>query len=64
MLKISLVFTSLFILSACANNSGSFRIGENEYQVTTRATWELGGRAGAKKMALEEATKQCVSLNK
>jgi len=64
MLKMSLMLTSFVFLSACANNSGSFRTGENQYQVSTRATWELGGRAGAKRMALEEATKQCSSLSK
>lgn len=58
------MLTSLIILSACANNSGAFRIGENKYQVSTRATWELGGRAGAKRMALEEASKHCTSLSK
>lgn len=59
-----LLVICIIFLPACANNSGVFRIGDNQYQVSTRATWELGGRAGANRMALEEATKQCTSLNK
>lgn len=54
----------LFALSACASNSGVFAVGENKYQVATRATWELGGRAGAKRMALEEATRYCEGQKK
>ncbi|HVS26748.1 MAG TPA: hypothetical protein VHE58_05555 [Burkholderiales bacterium] len=50
---------SLLFLTACANSSGVFRVDDNTYQVSTRATWELGGRAGAKRMALEEATRHC-----
>jgi hypothetical protein len=51
-------------LVGCANNSGAYRIGDNLYEVSTRATWELGGRAGAKRMALDEATKTCSSQAK
>jgi hypothetical protein len=51
-------------LAACASNSGVFRVDENKYQVATRATWELGGRAGAKRMALEEATRHCDAQKK
>jgi len=58
MKKIMFLMAALF-LSACATSSGVFRIDENTYQVSTRATWELGGRAGAKRMALEEATRFC-----
>ena len=47
------------LLVSCASNSGVFRISQNTYQVTTRATWELGGRVGAMRMAMEEATKFC-----
>jgi len=54
----------LVLISGCASNSGAFQVGENRYQVATRATWELDGRAGAKRMALEEATKKCGSLGK
>jgi len=45
------------LLVSCASNSGVFRVAENTYQVSTRATWELGGRVGAMRMAMEEATK-------
>ena len=47
------------VLVGCASDSGIFRVGDNTYQVSTRATWELGGRVGAMKMALQEATKYC-----
>jgi len=49
---------------ACANRSGVFRVDENTYQTSTRATWEFGGRAGAKSMALEDATRHCQSQGK
>lgn len=62
--RFALLVLMILCVSGCATNSGSFRIGENKYQVSTRATWELGGRAGANKMALEEATKQCAKENK
>jgi hypothetical protein len=57
-------FLALIALSACASNSGVFRVDDNKYQVATRATWELGGRAGAKQMALEEATRHCDTQKK
>ncbi len=55
------IFTCLLVavLVSCASNSGVFRVSENTYQVSTRATWELGGRVGAMRMAMEEATKYC-----
>jgi hypothetical protein len=42
-------FTCLLlgVLVSCASNSGVFRVGENKYEVSTRATWEFGGRVGA-----------------
>lgn len=46
-------------LVACASSSGVFQDSSNTYRVATRATWELGGRAGAVKMALQEATAYC-----
>jgi hypothetical protein len=57
-------FLVFLALSACASNSGVFQVGDNKYQVATRATWELGGRAGAKRMALEEATRHCEGQKK
>ena len=64
MTKNHAIVACLALIAGCANNSGAFQIGDNQYQVATRATWELGGRAGAKRMALEEATKKCSSLGK
>lgn len=46
-------------LVACASSSGVFQDSSNTYRIATRATWELGGRAGAVKMALKEATDYC-----
>lgn len=54
----SIIIWTLF-LAGCTSSSGVFRVGENTYQVSTRAIWELGGRIGAKRMALEEATRHC-----
>ena len=52
------------MLTSCASSSGVFQIGEGTYRIATRATWELGGRAGAVKMALEEATQHCKKVGK
>lgn len=57
-------FVILVVLTGCASSSGVFRVDDNKYQITTRATWELGGRAGAKRMVLEEATRHCESQKK
>lgn len=46
-------------LVACASSSGVFQDSNNTYRIATRATWELGGRAGAVKMAFKEATDYC-----
>ena len=46
-------------LTACASSSGVFPDSSNTYRIATRATWELGGRAGAVKIALQEATDYC-----
>lgn len=50
-----------FLIFGCANRSGVFRVDDNTFQTSTRATWELGGRAGAKRMALEDATGHCAA---
>ena len=47
------------LLVSCASNTRAFRVAENTYQVSTRATWEFGGRVGAMRMAMDEATKYC-----
>ena len=47
------------VVAGCASNSGVFQVSPDTYRVATRATWELGGRAGALKMALTEATEHC-----
>jgi hypothetical protein len=62
--KILIASSIALSLSACSNSSGVFQIGNNTYQVSTRATWELGGREGAKEIALRDATKHCQAQNK
>jgi hypothetical protein len=64
MIKKLSIFVGVLLISGCANNSGAYQVGDNQYQVATRATWEFGGRAGAKRMALEEAKNKCSSLGK
>ena len=59
-----LALALLPLVAGCANSSGVFQTGQNTYQVSTRATWELGGRAGAKRMALQEATAKCGAMRK
>lgn len=56
--SVVIVFTA-FLLFGCASSSGVFQDSSNSYRVATRATWELGGRAGAVKMALKEASDYC-----
>ena len=58
-MKRSFVCLLVLVLVSCATNSGVFRVSENTYQVSTRATWELGGRVGAMRMAMETATRYC-----
>lgn len=53
-----------FTLVACASTSGVFQDSNSTYRIATRATWELGGRAGAVKMALKEATNHCAKQGK
>jgi len=60
---LSLVFVSQ-LLVGCASSSGVFQVEPDTYRVATRATWELGGRAGAIRMALEEATRHCSQSGK
>lgn len=59
MKKILLMIMVVVVLLGCASNSGVFRIDNNVYRIATRATWELGGRAGAMNMALKSATQYC-----
>jgi hypothetical protein len=58
-MKRAFICLLLAVLISCASNSGVFRVGQNTYEVSTRATWEFGGRVGAMRMAMEEATKYC-----
>ena len=53
-----------FTLVACASTSGVFQDSSYTYRIATRATWELGGRAAAVKMALKEATNHCAKQGK
>ena len=63
-IRLTLVFFLLLLIVGCASTSGVFRIDDNVYRISTRATWELGGRAGAMRMALEEATEFCQKQGK
>ena len=54
--SIGLLAIAISTLAACASSSGVFQDSSSSYRVATRATWELGGRAGSVKMALKEAT--------
>lgn len=54
-----LAATLVVLIAGCASTSGVFQVSTDTYRVATRATWELGGRAGALKMALSEATEHC-----
>jgi hypothetical protein len=60
-MKIFAFASLLFLLASCASTSGVFPVGNGMYRVSTRATWELGGRAGATRMALKEATDYCAA---
>lgn len=57
--NVFVLILSACVLSACASSSGVFQDSNDSYRIATRATWELGGRAGAIKMALREATDYC-----
>jgi len=59
-----LLAIGIMALLGCATNSGVFRIDNNVYRISTRATWELGGRAGAMNMALKSATQYCEAQGK
>ena len=63
-LKIIIIVSVVLLVFGCASNSGVFRTGDNIYRISTRATWELGGRAGAMRMALKSATKHCEAQGK
>jgi hypothetical protein len=58
------IFLSMLLAVSCQGTSGVYRVGQNTYRVTTRATWEFGGREGAMHMALDEATQTCASKDK
>ena len=55
---------SVLTLVGCASNSGVLQVAPDTYRVATRATWELGGRAGALQMALSEANAHCQKIGK
>jgi hypothetical protein len=52
------------LVAGCASTSGVFHVSPDTYRVATRATWELGGRAGALRLALTEATEHCKKSGK
>ena len=58
-LMVAYIVVVAITVVGCASSSGVFSDSSNSYRIATRATWELGGRAGAVKMALKEATDYC-----
>jgi len=64
MIRVLIPLLVLLSVVSCASTSGVFRVGDNTYRVTTRATWELGGRVGAMRMAMEQATETCAAQGK
>lgn len=61
--RITRGFVILVVLSGCASSSGVFRVDDNKYQITTRATWELGGRAGWLAQSVWHLKKQPAIVN-
>jgi hypothetical protein len=61
--RFAVVIASCGLGASCASSSGVFQDSADTYRIATRATWELGGRAGAIKMALKEATEYCAKKN-
>jgi hypothetical protein len=59
MKRIITVFVVASLLG-CESVSDVRRLSENTYQVSGRATWELGGRVGAMNLAIQQATKYCL----
>lgn len=58
------VLVSVLTFVGCASNSGVLQVAPDTYRIATRATWELGGRAGALQMALSEANTHCQKMGK
>jgi len=54
-----LIILLSLLLTGCASVSTPIAMSGGEYVVSARATWELGGRSGAKRMTYEAAMEQC-----
>jgi hypothetical protein len=52
------------LLTGCATSSGVLKMGPDTYTVSVGASPARGGVIGAKKMAYEEASKECMKTNK
>lgn len=63
-MRILAVIAFILMLNGCANTSEVFRTSENTFQVTARATWELGGLAASRSMALKAGSTKCESIGK
>lgn len=60
----SICLSSLVFLAGCATSSGVMQLGPDTYTISTHASVVRGGAAGAKRMALEEASRHCASMGK
>lgn len=49
-------------VSGCASRGGVFPVGGGIYETSASATWERGALVGARRMALEDATKHCQGI--
>ena len=58
------ILTTLILLTSCATSSGALKMGPDTYTISVGASPARGGVIGAKKIAYEEATKECLKSNK
>lgn len=58
------IIAMIFLLSACATNSGVVRLGPDTFLVSASADIFRGGGAGARGVALNDAQEHCRKLGK
>lgn len=51
-------------IAGCASRGGIHQVGDGIYETSASATWERGALVGARKMALDDATKHCQSAGR
>lgn len=56
--------TGVAVLAGCAQSRGVFQLGPDTYTVSVHASPVRGGESGARKIALNEAGKQCWSMRR